>query len=224
MVVASGCAGGEPTRQDVTVLANDLHVIDEPAVVRCLIDRHPWATIVSDGAGAGPIVSHLPVVLDHSRDDLTVLGHLARVDADEHGLGERRVTVIVQGPQGYVSPTLYGPFGPYVPTWDFLVLHLHGVPEVLDETATWQVLRQTVERCERDFEESWQLDSVSEYAESLRPWVTGFRLTPTRLVTKAKLSQDKPREVVARLLDGFESDGPYANPALAAVIRELGDA
>jgi transcriptional regulator len=206
------------------MLANELHVIDDLAVVCRLLDRHPWATIVSDGAGSGPIVSHLPIVPVPGAQDASILGHLARVDAEEHRLGERPVVVIIEGPGGYVSPTLYQPHGPYVPTWNFVVLHLHGVPEILDAEETWEVLERTVERCERGFERPWLLDSVREYADSLRPWVTGFRLTPTRLVTKAKLSQDKPREVVDQLLEAFESDGPYANRAIAAAMRELGGA
>lgn len=206
------------------MLFNELHVIDDLAVVRSLLDRHPWATIVSDGTGQGPVVSHLPVVLDPERDDATLLGHLARVDAEEHQLGEHQVVLIVRGPEGYVSPTLYQPHGPFVPTWNFVVLHLHGTPEILDESDTWEVLERTVERCERDFGQPWQLDSVREYADSLRPWVTGFRLTPTRLVTKAKLSQDKPHEVVSQLLAAFHSDGEYANEPLAAAMRELGGA
>ena len=201
-----------------------LHVIDDVTVVRALLDHNPWATIVSDGAGQGPVVSHLPVALDTSRDDATVLGHLARVDAEEHRLGEREVALIVRGAEGYVSPTLYQPNGPYVPTWNFVALHFHGTPEVLDDADTWEVLERTVERCERGFDAPWQLDSVRDYADSLRPHVTGFRLTPTRLVTKAKLSQDKPAAVVDRLLAAFDSDGPYANRPLAAAMRELGGA
>lgn len=206
------------------MLFNKLHVIEDLAVVRSLIDRNPWATIVSDGAGHGPVISHLPVVIDPNGDDATVLGHLARVDAEEHQLGSHPVAVILEGPNGYVSPTLYKPHGPFVPTWDFIVLHLHGAPEVLDESGTWEVLERTVERCERDFDKPWRLDSVQEYADSLRPYVTGFRLTPTRLVTKAKLSQDKPREVVGQMLRAFDSDDQYTNAPLAAAMRELGHA
>ncbi len=36
---------------------------------------------------------------------------------------------------------------------------------------------------------------------------------------KDKLSQDKPAEVVERIIERLEGDGPYANPQLARRMR-----
>lgn len=206
------------------MLTNDLHAIHDRATVRSLVDQYGWALMASTNPDGSPIVSHLPVVLDPAADDCTILGHVARIDADEHHLGERDVVIVIEGVQGYVSPTLYGDAGPYVPTWNFVVLHLHGRPQVLDEHETWNVLQRTVAHFERDYTRPWDLRTVDAYAQSLRPHVTGFRLRPSRVVTKAKLSQDKPREVVQRVIAGFAEDGEYANPALARAMRELADA
>jgi transcriptional regulator len=204
------------------VLANKIYDIEAVEDVRRLISRHGWAMLSSDGGGSSPIISHLPIVLDPQENDVTVLGHVARVDAEEHRLGEVEGVLVVQGPEAYVSPTLYGDTGPFVPTWNFIAIHLHGTPTVLDEEETWQVLEQTVDHFESRFEKPWQLDSVREYAESLVPHVTGFRLRATRVVTKAKVSQDKPHAVIERIIEGFASDGPYQDAAMAAAMREFG--
>jgi transcriptional regulator len=45
--------------------------------------------------------------------------------------------------------------------------------------------------------------------------VTGFRLTPARVVGKAKLSQDKPAELVDRVIAGLD-DGPLVAAMRAA--------
>jgi transcriptional regulator len=52
-------------------------------------------------------VSHLPIVPAPARDDVAILGHLARADATKHELGQHDTVLIVQGPHGYVSPTWY---------------------------------------------------------------------------------------------------------------------
>lgn len=179
-----------------------------------------WATMVS--GGSIPVVSHLPIVLaGDDPDDFTVLGHLARADAELHELGTRDVVLIVEGPEGYISPTFYAS-GTYVPTWNFMVVHLHGTPEILDDDETWSVLERTVDSFEVQRPDPWRLDTVEEYARSIAPYTTGFRLTPTRVVGKAKLNQDKPAEIVSRVVVALENDAVHGNRAMARAMRERG--
>ena len=201
------------------MLQQDLFAVDDVGALRRLVHAHPWVTLASDADDASPVVSHLPVVLDPASDDVVLLGHLARRDAEEeHALGSRDVVVIVQGPHGYISPTWYEA-GPYVPTWNFVVVHLYGRPELLDADATYDILDRTVVRFETERPSPWRLDSVPEYAASLVPHVVGFRLVPDRIVGKAKLSQDKPAEVYDRVVTALETDPVHGNPDVAAAMR-----
>jgi transcriptional regulator len=186
------------------MLEQDMYKLDDP---RALIAAYGWALLVSDG---GPVVSHLPVIPDPASEGPAVIGHLARTDAELHRLGERRVVIVVQGPHGYISPTLYQA-GPYVPTWNFVTVHLHGTPELLGPDETYQALSDTVDHFEAGG--GFKLADVAGYAHRLAPAVTAFRLVPDRVVGKAKLSQDKPAEIVERVIDGLD------DPALAAAMR-----
>jgi transcriptional regulator len=48
----------------------------------------------------------------------------------------------------------------------------------------------------------------------------GFRLTPTRIVGKRKLSQNRPDEVVENIITQLEAGGgPYADPRLPGEMR-----
>jgi transcriptional regulator len=193
--------------------------IDDPAQLRELVRRHPWATLVSNAGEL--VVSHLPVVVD--RDDtkgVTVLGHLARADAQLHELGDHPAVLIAQGPQGYLSASWYRD-GPHVPTWDFVVVHLHGRPELLDDDTTLRVLDATVDHLEAGLPQPWRLDSVPDYARRLAPATTGFVLRPTRTVGKAKLSQDQAPHEVARLADALlaAEQAPNEQTRLAAAMR-----
>jgi len=187
--------------------------------LRALINGYSWATLVSAVDSADLVVSHLPILLDANDPGLSVLGHLARADANIHELGKHQVVLIIQGPHGYVSPTWYKA-GPYVPTWNFVVVHLHGRPELLDEEETYSVLSATVDHFEAARPEPWRLDSVVDYARRIAPGTTGFRMKPSRIVGKAKLSQDKPADVAKRVIEALESDPYQGQPEVAAAIRQ----
>lgn len=193
------------------MLTQPMYAITDPGDLRAIISAYGWATLVSAAAGH-VIVSHLPVVPDPSAAGPVVLGHLARDDAAAHELGNHEVALVVQGPHGYISPRLYQA-GPYVPTWSFVVVHLHGTPEVLDDERTYQVLSETVDHFEAGRADPFALAEVGDYARRIAGGVTGFRLDPSRVTGKVKASQDKPAAVVRRVIDALRQQ----NPALAGI-------
>jgi len=194
------------------------------ARVREMIHENPWAILVSEPAssGADPVISHIPVLLDPDMPGPVLLSHLANEDVETHGLGEHRAVVIVQGVHGYISPSWYGA-SPYVPSWDFLVAHLHGRPEILDAAKTFAVLDATCARMESDRSPQWSLSSVPEYARRIAPGVTGFRLVPDRVVGKAKMSQDKPPEILRRIVHALRTDPYHSNSRLADEVARSND-
>ncbi|MFI6502815.1 FMN-binding negative transcriptional regulator [Nonomuraea typhae] len=189
---------------------NPDYLLDDDTRIRTLIADNPWATLVSGGSG-GLTGSHLPVLLEDG-PELSLVGHLGRPDDDLHELGEHEVLLIVEGPNGYISPGWYGT-GPAVPTWNYLAVHLYGRPEVLGPEETYRVLMDTVDRFERVRPEPYRIEHG--YGRAVAPGVAGFRLRPERVVAKAKLSQDKSPDVVRNVIHALEHDPFYANPALA---------
>ncbi|MEW1779500.1 FMN-binding negative transcriptional regulator [Streptomyces sp. NPDC086777] len=205
------------------MLQQPLYAIDDMTGIRDLVRANSWCTLVSWVPDSGLVASHLPVVLDPERADATVLGHLARADAELHELGRHPALLIVEGPNGYVSPSFYRT-GPYVPTWNFFVVHLRGVPEILPAEDTFALLDATVDHFEADRPQPWSLAEAGDYAHRIAPGVTGFRLTPAHMVGKAKASQEKPPAVAARVITALDSraDSHY-NPELADAMRRYLD-
>lgn len=193
--------------------------------LRRLVDRNPWVTLVSD-TPEGLVASHYAVMLDPARDDLTIVGHVGKPDDLIHGLGERELLVIVQGPHGYISPSWYGDAAS-VPTWNFVSAHLTGVPELLDTDENLRVLDALVDRFESRMPEPrgmWQAPNDAAFIERLERGTVGFRLTPTRVTAKRKLNQNRSAEVVETIIAQLSADGPYENPALANEMRRARDA
>ncbi|WP_375384161.1 FMN-binding negative transcriptional regulator [uncultured Microbacterium sp.] len=204
---------------------NPSFAMTDVAELRRLIDRNPWMTLVSSTPD-GLVASHYAVLLDEDRDDLTVVGHVGKPDDLIHGLGEREVMLVVQGPHGYISPNWYGDVAS-VPTWNFVSAHLSGIPEVLSAEENLKVLDRLVARFESALPEPrlmWERPNDAAFVERLERGTVGFRLTPTKVVAKRKLSQNKSSDVVETVIAELSGEGPFANPALAAEMRRAHDA
>ncbi|WP_203579599.1 FMN-binding negative transcriptional regulator [Microbacterium hibisci] len=189
--------------------------------IRRLIEQNPWVTIVSS-SDAGLVASHYAVLLDADRDDLTIVGHVGKPDDLIHGLGERELLVVVQGPHGYISPGWYGDTQS-VPTWNFVSAHLSGVPEILSPEENLAVLERLVARFESGMPQPrlmWEPPNDPDFVRRLERGTVGFRLTPTKVVGKRKLSQNKPDEVVETVIVELEAGASaYADPRLPGEMR-----
>lgn len=190
--------------------------------IRRLIDLNPWVTLVSQ-TDDGLVASHYAVMLDDTRDDLTIVGHVGKPDDAILGLGDRELLVVVQGPHGYITPRWYGDV-PAVPTWNFVSAHLSGIPGLLSPEENLRVLERLVERFEGDGDDARGLYAVpndAAFVERLERGTMGFRLTPTRVTAKRKLSQNRPAEVVETIIDGLTAEGRHE---LSAEMRRAADA
>ena len=204
---------------------NPSFTLADVAEMRRVIEANPWATIMSAGDD-GLVASHYAVLLDDSHGDLTIVGHVGRPDDLIHGMGSREMLVVFQGPHGYVSPGWYGDVQA-VPTWNYTAVHLAGVPEILSAEENLVVLDRLVARFEARMPDPrlmWERPNDPAYVERLAAGTVGFRLTPTRVVAKRKLSQNKPPETIETVIAALSTDGPYSNPALAAEMRRAQDA
>ena len=193
------------------------YALDDVDTVRDLVRENPWATLVSHVPGRGLVASHYPVLLEDDADGITLVSHVGRPDERLHELGQHQAMVIVYGPQGYVSPGWYD-VSPAVPTWDFAVAHLHGTPEVLTDDENLAVLDRLVAWFESPLPDPFLMRRTLEntaYAERIVHGTVGFRLRVERIEAKEKMSQDKPAEVIAKVIEALRRPGPYENPALA---------
>jgi transcriptional regulator len=196
---------------------NPSYALDDINSIKSLVRAHPFVTIVSD-TSAGLVASHYPVLVDDSSDGIVLLGHVGRPDDEVHELGKHEVLVIVQGDHGYISSSWYDRGVPSVPTWNFTVAHLSGLPDILDPAENRRTLARLVDFFEDRLPHPRPMAGImadAEYAARISSGTVGFRLAVTRFVAKRKLSQDKPTETVAGVISVLEASGPFANPNLA---------
>lgn len=198
---------------------NPGYALTDEDSVRAHIRSTPWATMVSS-TSAGLVASHYPFLLDEEAEGIVLVSHVGRPDERLHELGEHELVVIFEGANGYISPSWYG-LATAVPTWDFTVVHAYGVPEILSDEQNLAVLERLVDHFEDPLPHPFRMRTTLEnaaYAERIVQGTVGFSMRVTRFVGKEKLSQDKPAEVIDRIVHALREPGPYRNPRLAARI------
>ena len=174
----------------------------DPASLDALIAADPFVTLITVADGV-PCVSHIPVLLDRDGDRLALRGHWAKPNPQSSHTGH--ALAIVHGPHAYVSPSWYPDkvAETRVPTWNYVIAHLHGTLDRLTDTDDLaSIVADLSARFESHVGESWHYPDDEAHRSQLRG-IVGFRLCVERIELKAKLSQNHPdanrHAVIARL-------------------------
>ena len=165
----------------------------------------------------GPRVAHIPFVwLDEERIGF----HIARGNGLARHLAGLDALLVVNGPDGYVSPDWYG-IDDQVPTWNYLAAEFEGPVARLDtEGLAAQVDALSAHQEARLAPKPiWTRDKMSDgLFDKMLGAIWGFEMRVTAWRGTAKLGQNKSEEVRLRAAGAVESVG---NRALAHLMREL---
>ena len=155
---------------------------------------------------------HLPVLLEDGR----LLFHVSRGNAVHPALlagGE--ALFVAGGPHAYVSPDDYGT-ADRVPTWSYVAVEVNGPVRPLDEDALVRLLDSMSAEHERRLapKPEWLRDRLSPGRfEGLLKSIGGFALEIAEWRGTAKIDQDKPPEVRARIAAALAARGEAAMAA-----------
>jgi transcriptional regulator len=185
-----------------------------------LIDQHGFATLISwSGGEPEPVVSHLPLLVERGPAGPVLLGHFAR--ANPHAQlcdGATPALAIFSGPHAYISPSWYETT-PAVPTWNYVVAHVHGRPVLVDDGATREIVARSVEKHERARAGRWSGALPPDYLDDALRAIVGFRMPVERIEAKFKLGQNRTEADRAGTFAGLEREADRASQELAAFAR-----
>ena len=181
---------------------NPPHFVESrPEVLHRLIREHPLGTLVCTQDGVLD-ADHIPFEFD---PDAAPLGRLSAHVARANPLWQRcptgtPVLVIFRGAAHYVSPNWYPSKHEthrQVPTWNYEVVHAHGVLSVRDDE---RHVRALVARLTRHHDAAeprpWKMgEAPPDYIQAMLANIVGIEVAITSLTGKRKLSQNRePRD------------------------------
>jgi transcriptional regulator len=192
---------------------------DRVEILHDAIRRAGLATLVTLSAD-GLIASHVPMLLDpEPAPNGTLVGHLARPNPQARGaVGE--ALVIFQGSDAYITPSWYATKrqnGKVVPTWNYVAIHAYGTIEFFNDPERLRdVVTRLTERQESARAEPWAVtDAPPDFIDGMLRGIVGFALPISRLEGKWKMSQNRPAEDRAGVVDGLRAE---QQPEVAGLI------
>ncbi len=172
--------------------------------------------ILAIGADTGPVLSHVPFLLDD--DGTTADLHLVRSNPLAR-LVPGPAVIAVSGPDGYVSPDWYG-VPDQVPTWNYVAVHLRGQLEALPVEALQGILARQSAAYEARLAPKplWTMDKMTPVArDRMLRMILPFRFRIDTVDGTWKLSQNKPDD--ARLAAADELAGSGIGTETSALAR-----
>ena len=196
-------------------------------VLHALIRAHPlgaWATLC-DGE---LVVNHVPFLLEAAHEaNGTLVGHVARANPVWRAFSRTsRSIVSFQGVDAYVTPSWYPTkhaHGRAVPTWNYAVVHVHGVPRVIEDR-DWLLchVTQLTKANEHDQLMPWQVaDAPTDYIDRMLDMIVGIEIPVETLVGKWKVSQNRPTADKLGVVDGLTARAGANDARMAALVNRF---
>jgi transcriptional regulator len=137
--------------------------------------------------------THTPLVYQPNEKLGVLIGHIDKYNPQlEHFKNNTAVQIIFNGPQVYISPSVYSTT--QLPTWNYFKAHLKGTLILEnDREKVKQSLINMTAFLEGD-QHKYKLDPDNPRMEAALDYIVGFRIEITSWEGKYKISQDKKKE------------------------------
>ena len=183
----------------------------DPDTITSILEEAPLACVIAQ-TEAGLIANHLPLLRAPSG---MLIGHVALANEMHRLIAPgQEVLAVFRRDDAYVSPNFY-PTKPehhrHVPTWNYEVVHVYGSIEFQHDLqarrAAVGLLTRLHER-RLNGDAAWRMaDAPPDYMDQMLAGIVALKITPTRILAKAKLSQNRaPRDYLGAI-EGLRTAG-----------------
>ncbi|MBD0372483.1 MAG: FMN-binding negative transcriptional regulator [Pyrinomonadaceae bacterium] len=167
-----------------------------------------------------PRATHLPFMVDMKDERITLYAHMAKANDQWRDFSAtQELLVIFQEPHAYVSPRHYET-AHNVPTWNYVAVHLYGHARVLETDAEkLELLERMIAEHDADYLRKWK-EMPKDYINSKLNGIVAFRVDPTRVEARFKLSQDRTRRERENIINEFASSRDSVVSELVDLMKE----
>ncbi len=203
------------------------HEETDQDVLHALIRAHPlgaWATLCEGEL----VVNHVPFLLEAAHEtNGTLVCHVARANPVWRTFSRTsRSIVSFQGVDAYISPSWYPTkhvHGKAVPTWNYAVVHVHGMPRVIEDR-DWLLshVTQLTNTNEQGHALPWHVtDAPTDYVERMLEMIVGIEIPIETLVGKWKVSQNRPTADKLGVVAGLTARAEANDARMAALVNRF---
>jgi transcriptional regulator len=209
---------------------NPRHQWTDHEALLALLASRPLGAWVCHGR-SGLVANHVPFLLDRRRGPSgTLIGHVSRANTVWRELGPAVPSVVMfQGPQAYITPSWYpgrAEHGQVVPTWNYVVVHVHGVARAIENPAWLLDMLQrlsAVHEARRPM--PWSVaDAPAPFIETMMRAIVGIEIPIDRLEGKLKASQDETMPDRLGTVRGLRDEAGGEAAAMADLVMQAIDA
>lgn len=200
-----------------------LHREDRLDVQHALIETHSFGLLISQGP-EGLLANALPFLLQRARGRFgTLQAHMARANGQWQSLDGQQVLTVFQGPQSYVSPSLYQTkreTGNVVPTWNYAMVQARGMARLHDDAAWLDAqIAALTSKHEEPRKPSWAVsDAPRNFIETQLRGIVGIEIEIESIEGKWKVSQNRPEADRRGVAEGLAQE----NPAMTELVKLYG--
>ena len=157
-----------------------------------LIKTYPLATIITAKNDA-ILSTHTPLVYQANEGFGHLIGHLDKHNPQiEHFRSSEKVELIFNGPQVYISPSVYGTT--QLPTWNYFKAHIKGRISIENDQAKVKQSLINMTAFLEGNNPAYVLDADNPRMAAALNYIVGFRIEIDHWEGKYKISQDKRRD------------------------------
>jgi transcriptional regulator len=170
-----------------------------------------------------PVATQVPLFIDINEDGKILLsGHIMR-KTDHHKAFEKNENVLVlfTGPHSYVSASWYT--APQTAsTWNYMTVHVKGKISLLDETATYEAIKNITEKYEGKETAAAFHKMDEDYIAAMLKAIIAFSIEVESMENVFKLSQNRDEQSKKNIIEALQKRPDENSKMIAAeMIKRL---
>ncbi|MCM3617278.1 FMN-binding negative transcriptional regulator [Sutcliffiella horikoshii] len=167
-----------------------------------------------------PTATHLPFIVSVQDDSsITLISHMAKANPQWKTLHSQSALAVFTGPHAYVSASWYEEENT-VSTWNYLSAHVLGKIEIVqDDESLKQILKETTDFYEQEFENPWKLEDHEKTVDSMLNGIVGLKMQVEKVDGKWKLNQHHSTVRKQRVIEQLKKQTHYDSNEIARLME-----
>ena len=195
--------------------------LDDEKEKIAFMKKYSFATIITNKNNI-PIATQLPFIITKRSEKLILSGHFSAVNEQIKYIENNTSLVIFSEPHAYISPVHYNK-KESVPTWDYIAIHAYGNVKILHtEEEKNTAIEEMIHFYEKDYHQQWKAFPET-FKRKMLKGIVAFEMEVTELQGQQKLSQNKTKEELDRIVEHLSKSEISVENDLANYIQKVNE-